>query len=96
MNRTIFSQLEKWKNSSNRKPLILRGARQVGKTWTMKEFGKRYFKNIAYVNFDNNTSLKSIFESDINIPRIILALSAADILAVAFVVTLYSSKVEIS
>ena len=76
MNRTIFSQLEKWKNSSNRKPLILRGARQVGKTWTMKEFGKRYFKNIAYVNFDNNTSLKSIFENDINIPRIILALSA--------------------
>lgn len=76
MNRDIFKQLEQWKSSSDRKPLILSGARQVGKTWAMKEFGKRYFKNVAYINFDNNSSLKNVFEGDINTSRIILALSA--------------------
>ncbi|MBQ2355983.1 MAG: AAA family ATPase, partial [Treponema sp.] len=46
MERLVFSKLEQWKNSPARKPLVLRGARQVGKTWVMKEFGKRYFKNV--------------------------------------------------
>ena len=56
--------MEQWKNSPRRKPLILRGARQVGKTWVMKEFGNRYFKNVAYINFDNNSAMKAVFESD--------------------------------
>lgn len=77
MERQILSNLEQWKNSPRRKPLILRGARQVGKTWVMKEFGNRYFKNVAYINFDNNSAMKAVFESDFDIPRIILALSAA-------------------
>ena len=76
MDRDIFKQLEQWKSSPDRKPLILTGARQVGKTWAMKEFGMRYFKNVAYINFDNNSTLKNVFEGDININRIILALSA--------------------
>ncbi len=76
MERIIFSKLEQWKNSPSRKPLILQGARQVGKTWTMKEFGKRYFKNTAYINFDNNSAMKAVFEGDFDIHRIILLLSA--------------------
>ena len=76
MNRHIITRLEQWKNSPHRKPLILRGARQVGKTWVMKEFGRRYFKNVAYINFDNNAAMKAVFASDFDIPRIILALSA--------------------
>lgn len=76
MERQIFSKLEQWKKSSYRKPLILKGARQVGKTWVMKEFGKRYFKSVAYVNFDNNSAMKAVFDSDSDISRIILAISA--------------------
>lgn len=77
MERQILSKLEQWKNSPHRKPLILRGARQVGKTWVMKEFGRRCFKNFAYINFDNNSAMKAVFDSDFDISRIILALSAA-------------------
>ncbi|MBP5696016.1 MAG: ATP-binding protein [Treponema sp.] len=76
MERLIFSKLEQWKDSPSRKPLVLRGARQVGKTWVMKEFGKRYFKNVAYVNFDNNSAMKAVFEGDFDISRILLAVSA--------------------
>lgn len=76
MERQILSKLEQWKNSLHRKPLILRGARQVGKTWVMKEFGKRFFKNFVYINFDNNAAMKAVFDSDFDIQRIILALSA--------------------
>lgn len=76
MERQILSKLEQWKKSSYRKPLILKGARQVGKTWVMKEFGKRYFKSVAYVNFDNNSAMKAVFVSDFDISRIILAISA--------------------
>ena len=64
MERQILSKLEQWKNSLHRKPLILRGARQVGKTWVMKEFGKRFFKNFVYINFDNNAAMKAVFDSD--------------------------------
>lgn len=76
MERLIIKKLEQWKNSPHRKPLILRGARQVGKTWVMKEFGKRYFKNVAYINFDNNAAMKNAFEVDFDMNRIILALGA--------------------
>lgn len=76
MERTVFQQLNQWKSSPRRKPLILQGARQVGKNWVMREFGRRSFKNTAYVNFDNNAAMKRLFEGDFDIPRLVLALSA--------------------
>lgn len=76
MERLIIKKLEQWKNSPNRKPLILRGARQVGKTWVMKEFGRRYFKSVAYINFDNNSAMKAAFETDFDIKRLLLAIGA--------------------
>ena len=69
-----MSQLLKWKSKRNRKPLIIRGARQVGKTWIMKEFGKLYFENTVYINFDNNEHMKNVFEMDYDIKRIVSAL----------------------
>ncbi len=74
MERLIFKQLEEWKNKKHRKPLIIQGARQVGKTWVMKEFGKRYFENTVYINFENNPGMKSVFEGDFDVKRIISAL----------------------
>ena len=55
MERLILKKLLKWKNSPYRKPLIMKGVRQVGKTWILKEFGKRYYENTAYFNFDEFT-----------------------------------------
>ncbi len=75
MERSAYEQLIKWKNSTNRKPLILKGARQVGKTWLMKEFGKREFEEVLYVNFEDKKELKQLFEQDFNIERILTALS---------------------
>lgn len=69
--REIINLLEKWKSGKNRKPLILKGARQIGKTWIMKEFGKRYFKSIAYFNFEEIKELKDIFVSTKNVERIL-------------------------
>lgn len=74
MERQQLSDLLKWKNKNNRKPLIIQGARQVGKTWIMKEFGKRFFKNTVYINFDNNPRMKIVFEEDYDIKRIVSAL----------------------
>ncbi len=74
MERLIFKQLEEWKNKKHRKPLIIQGARQVGKTWVMKEFGKKYFENTVYINFENNPGMKSVFEGDFDVKRIISAL----------------------
>ncbi len=74
MERLIFKQLEEWKSKKHRKPLIIQGARQVGKTWVMKEFGKRYFENTVYINFENNPGMKSVFEGDFDVKRIISAL----------------------
>ncbi|HYX09872.1 MAG TPA: ATP-binding protein [Bacteroidales bacterium] len=71
MKRQAMQYLEKWKINEHRKPLIISGARQVGKTWLMKEFGKRNYKNVAYVNFEKSKSLKSLFETDYDINRII-------------------------
>ena len=75
MERLIMEKLVQWKNKKGRKPLIIKGARQVGKTWLMKEFGKRFFKNTAYVNFDNNNRLRDLFEQDYDIDRILMAVN---------------------
>ena len=74
MLRTAMSDLLKWKNDKHRKPLIIRGARQVGKTWLMKEFGKTYYKNTVYINFDDNKRMQELFTADLNIERIITGL----------------------
>ncbi len=74
MERTLFTKLEQWKNKKKRKPLIIQGARQVGKTWIMKEFGERFFTNTVYINFDNNETMKKVFEIDFDISRIISSL----------------------
>ena len=71
MQRTIMKELIRWKQKRNRKPLLLKGARQVGKTWLMKEFGKKYFKNTAYINFDSGGRICQIFEEDYNVQRIL-------------------------
>ena len=82
MDRLCMKQLAEWKNAPHRKPLLLQGARQVGKTWIMKEFGKKYFSKVAYVNFDNNSRMKSLFSQDFDIKRIIMAINAETKIAV--------------
>ena len=74
MYREKIKELEEWKNSKDRMPLIIRGARQVGKTWIMKEFGKNNYKKVAYVNFDGNIRMTRLFEGDFDIDRIIQGL----------------------
>lgn len=74
MERKLFDKLYQWKIDEKRKPLIIQGARQVGKTWIMKEFGSRYFKDTIYINFDNNQMIKNVFEMDFDISRIVSAL----------------------
>ena len=76
MKRFALEKLREWKDKANRKPLIIRGARQVGKTWLMKEFGRTCFEKVAYVNFDSNTRMQQVFEGEISIERIVLAISA--------------------
>ncbi len=71
MYRYIKEQLVAWKNSKNRKPLILKGARQVGKTYILKEFGEEYYDNIAYFNFDHDDILKTLFENTKDPKRIL-------------------------
>lgn len=73
MKRTVYQKLIGWKESPNRKPLVLLGARQVGKTYILKEFGQREFQNIVYINCDNNSFAANLF-SDFDIPRIIRAI----------------------
>ena len=75
MERHATQALIAWKSSRNRKPLILKGARQVGKTWLMKEFGKTYYDNTAYFNFDETDDLRAIFETSKEPHRIIELLS---------------------
>lgn len=74
MERSSLKALEEWKNSPARKPLLIYGARQVGKTWLMKQFGKSEFKNTVYVNFEKEIQLRSLFEQDYEPTRIIKAL----------------------
>jgi predicted AAA+ superfamily ATPase len=61
MKRKLMQSLIEWKASKNRKPLILRGARQVGKTWLMKMFGKQHFESVVHLNFDEDDTYKQIF-----------------------------------
>ena len=71
MERCILNKLLAWKNSPYRKPLILKGVRQVGKTWILKEFGRRYYENTAYFNFDENEEYKQFFETTKDVDRIL-------------------------
>lgn len=76
MERAIMHQLKAWKKSPNRKPLILNGARQVGKTYILKAFGQQEYESIAYISLDNNKEAVSIFQIDYDVHRIIRSLSA--------------------
>jgi predicted AAA+ superfamily ATPase len=71
MIRNLVNDLIIWKNKTNRKPLIIQGARQVGKTWLMKSFGASHFEHVVYVNFESSVRLQQIFKDDFSIPRII-------------------------
>lgn len=75
MDRFLMEQLVAWRESPRRKPLILNGARQVGKTWLLKEFGKLHFAKTAYVSLDNNSTARFLFEADFDTARIISELS---------------------
>ncbi len=77
MKRQLFDKLEAWKEAPTRKPLVLRGARQVGKTWLMREFGRQSFVNSAYVNFESDPALKEVFAVDFGVERMIAALQIA-------------------
>ena len=77
MERLILNKLLDWKNSPYRKPLILKGVRQVGKTWVLKEFGRRYYENTAYFNFDENEEYKQFFETTKDVDRILQNLMLA-------------------
>lgn len=72
MKRYAMQELIQWKDKPNRKPLVLKGARQVGKTWLMKEFGRRNFKKVAYVTFFNNKRMQKVFEDEYDIHRLIM------------------------
>ncbi|WP_249028825.1 AAA family ATPase [Tannockella kyphosi] len=74
MKRTIMESLRNWKDNENKKPLIVKGVRQCGKTFILKEFGKEYYNDMVYINFEENESLKSIFEIDFNTTRILFEL----------------------
>lgn len=74
MYRTAIEKLFKWKQSKYRKPLIIEGARQVGKTWLMKEFGKQAYEDTVYINFDSNSKMEELFASDLSIDRLIMGL----------------------
>lgn len=77
MKRNAIKELYEWKENNDRKPLVILGARQVGKTWLMKEFGKEAYKKCAYVNFEDNDDLRGTFEHDFDIQRIIANLQWA-------------------
>ena len=76
MERNIVAQLKQWKDSACRKPLVLLGARQVGKTWIMRHFGKTEYKKVAYINCDEEPRMRDIFYLDYDINRILLALQS--------------------
>lgn len=74
MYREAMKKLTKWKNKKNKKPLIIKGARQVGKTWLMKKFGETSYERTIYINFDNNQQITELFNQDMKIDRIITGL----------------------
>lgn len=71
MYRYAINNLIEWKNSPNHMPLIIKGARQVGKTWLMKEFGKTQYKKVAYISFDSNPRLATLFQKDLDVKRLL-------------------------
>lgn len=71
MDRRVMRDLIRWKGQKNRKPLIIQGARQVGKTWLMKAFGKSQYRQVAYINFESSTRLQSVFVPDFDLTRIV-------------------------
>lgn len=75
MYRIVLDKLKEWKEKSDRLPLILLGARQVGKTWLLKEFGKQYFNDVCYINFEQSNDLAQLFDGSINVERILDYLS---------------------
>ncbi|WP_296558132.1 ATP-binding protein [uncultured Acetobacterium sp.] len=74
MERIATEKLHKWKLKKNKKPLIIRGARQVGKTWLMKNFGQKNYRHVVYINFDNNQQMQELFAANMKIERIITGL----------------------
>lgn len=74
MQRNAMNDLVKWKENDRRKPLIIRGARQVGKTWLMKTFGEQYYDRVAYINFEGNERMRNLFQGDFNLARLIMGL----------------------
>lgn len=76
MERFAMQDLIKWKNEKRRKPMIIRGARQVGKTWLMREFGRTQFAQTAYINFDENMRIREVFDGSLEVERLLLAASA--------------------
>lgn len=75
MYRLAIKKLKEWKNKEDRKPMILMGARQVGKTWIMKEFGKNEYAKVAYISFYNNDRMNTVFDMDFDVDRIIMNLN---------------------
>jgi predicted AAA+ superfamily ATPase len=71
MERHLIEKLIAWKKSHRKKPIIINGARQVGKTWLLKEFGAQHFDNVAYVNFDNNAAMRALFEESYDMPHLL-------------------------
>ena len=71
MKRTLITQLVEWKEKENRKPLIVKGVRQCGKTYLLSAFGKQYYQDVAYFNFEGNDSLHARFDGDLDVERII-------------------------
>lgn len=78
MYRIAIEKLYKWKEKRHRKPLIIEGARQVGKTWLMKEFGSRAYENTVYINFDSNSRMENLFASDLDVDRLIMGIELYD------------------
>lgn len=75
MQRFAMERLKEWKQKKSRKPMLVMGARQVGKTWLMKEFGKAYYNKVSYISFYNNKRMKDVFETDYDIQRILMNLN---------------------
>src|SRR5690554_6305987 len=74
MKRSAMKDLLNWKENENRKPLLIRGSRQVGKTYLMKHFGQTQYEQVVYINFENNQTIKLLFDLDYNVERIIRGL----------------------
>ena len=74
MKRELLNELEAWKSSTRRKPMLLLGARQVGKTWLLQEFARTHYRNVVYVRFDRDERMKESFEKDFDMKRILTSL----------------------